>query len=354
MVWRAASPPSKTFQPPKPHPQTQPQPQAQLYPEPKPQTSQPSRALESWQESFPSESINLQASVALPETINLENLEDYSFNMKEVLPNLISPIEDLLSDLLDNSAIVVNGSQTNSSPNVLVKDSNIHNKFQVLQNMEDSVMGKQEGKTSLAFQNKGNAPSQDIFNVQPIFKIPLASGDFNYCRFANESSGVIFSLVRVKRKNRRAHRNSYETQNRRNRQTKQTRKEKSHHRHQEEEVVVVGGIVGGCQTVQRTRPCLGCAAAAVGRRTRTSGFEIVIAEFQRCRTESQKLQTCPPADLSGSAGGVALVQELEEVLARLIFLRFFPRLSLFWMEASAVEDVEGIVGEECGTVGWGG
>ncbi|KAL0927484.1 hypothetical protein M5K25_001656 [Dendrobium thyrsiflorum] len=39
-------------------------------------------------------------------------------------------------------------------------------------------------------------------------------------------------------------------------------------------------------------------------------------------------------------------------LLRLIFLCFFPRLSLFWMEASAVEDVEGIVGEECRTMGF--
>ncbi|KAL0903247.1 hypothetical protein M5K25_027608 [Dendrobium thyrsiflorum] len=67
---------------------------------------------------------------------------------------------------------------------------------------------------------------------------------------------------------------------------------------------------------RRTRPCPGCAAAAVGRRTCTSGFETAVAELQRCRTESQRLQTCPPADLSGSASGVALVQELEEVLAQ--------------------------------------
>ncbi|KAL0915647.1 hypothetical protein M5K25_016080 [Dendrobium thyrsiflorum] len=88
------------------------------------------------------------------------------------------------------------------------------------------------------------------------------------------------------------------------------------HTVQEEVVVVVGGIVGGCRTVQQTRPCPGCAAAVVGRRTRTSSFETAVAEIQRCRTGSQRLQTCPPADLSGSAGGVALVQELEEVLAQ--------------------------------------
>ncbi|KAL0925529.1 hypothetical protein M5K25_003874 [Dendrobium thyrsiflorum] len=84
--------------------------------------------------------------------------------------------------------------------------------------------------------------------------------------------------------------------------------------HKEEVVVVVGDIVGGCRTVQRTRSCPGCAAAAVGRRTRTSDFEIVIAEFQRCRTGSQKIQTYPPSNLFGSAGGVALVQELVQVV----------------------------------------
>ncbi|KAL0928225.1 hypothetical protein M5K25_000097 [Dendrobium thyrsiflorum] len=126
------------------------------------------------------------------------------------------------------------------------------------------------------------------------------------------------------------HRNSYETQNRRNRQTKQTRKEKSRHRHKEKVVVVVGGIVGGCRTVQRTRPCPGCDAAAVGRRKHSSYYdtvaadlcihtylsEIVDAGFQKCRSGFRRHQTFPPTDLSVSAGGEALVQELEEVLAQ--------------------------------------
>ncbi|KAL0907902.1 hypothetical protein M5K25_022354 [Dendrobium thyrsiflorum] len=89
--------------------------------------------------------------------------------------------------------------------------------------------------------------------------------------------------------------------------------------------VVVGGNKEEGRTVQRTRLCLGCAAAVVGLLTHSSYFETVaadlhihtsdfrtaVAELQRYQTGSQKHQTCPPADLS-VAGGEELVQELDQ------------------------------------------
>ncbi|KAL0926300.1 hypothetical protein M5K25_002517 [Dendrobium thyrsiflorum] len=60
---------------------------------------------------------------------------------------------------------------------------------------------------------------------------------------------------------------------------------------------------------QQTRLCPQCAAAVADLCIRTSGF-------QRYQNESQKRQTCPPADLSVNAGEVELGQELDQVLVQ--------------------------------------
>ncbi|KAL0918934.1 hypothetical protein M5K25_010983 [Dendrobium thyrsiflorum] len=74
----------------------------------------------------------------------------------------------------------------------------------------------------------------------------------------------------------------------------------------------------------------------------------------QCQTGFQRHQTFPPADLSVSAGGEELVQELGQVLVQVELPPLLPLPLPALDEASAVEDVEGIVGEECRTVGWRG
>ncbi|KAL0918950.1 hypothetical protein M5K25_011001 [Dendrobium thyrsiflorum] len=75
--------------------------------------------------------------------------------------------------------------------------------------------------------------------------------------------------------------------------------------------------------------CPGCAAAAGPRKHSSYSdtaavdlcihiylFEIAVAEFQKCQTGFRRHQTFPPADLSVSAGGEELVQELGQVLVQ--------------------------------------
>ncbi|KAL0915004.1 hypothetical protein M5K25_015400 [Dendrobium thyrsiflorum] len=66
----------------------------------------------------------------------------------------------------------------------------------------------------------------------------------------------------------------------------------------------------------QTRLCPQCAAAVADLCIRTSGCGIAADEFQMYQIESQKRQTCPPADLSVTAGEVELGQELDQVLVQ--------------------------------------
>lgn len=153
---------------------------SQIHSNPLSRISHSSKVVNVVQDNLQLDTSILRISRVMSVDINLKNLEDSYSGVKEALPNLNSPTDELPSNFNLNSSSILYST-------ISIKDYNSQNKFHTLEILDGGQPEYKEGYSISILINKEDSTFINLVNDYSILKVLIASSKSNRSKNARKS-----------------------------------------------------------------------------------------------------------------------------------------------------------------------